>query len=98
MRQKNQIELNLGIGASGEAASAAAQETEARAAQACLERPAVGRFSSGRGVALPARREHVVSFMSECEGPLCCDIGRPRQVTCDLLNGPGAITGALEAN
>src|SRR6266446_5768271 len=41
MRQKNQIELNLGIGASGEAASAAAQETEARAAQACLERPAV---------------------------------------------------------
>jgi RNA-directed DNA polymerase len=41
MRQKHQIELNLGTGASGEAASAAAQETEARAAQACLERPAV---------------------------------------------------------
>src|SRR5437762_3224977 len=41
MRQKNQVELNLGPGASGEAASAAAQATEARAAKACLERPAV---------------------------------------------------------
>jgi len=41
MRQKNQIELNLGTGAKGEAPSAAAQETEARAAQAYLERPAV---------------------------------------------------------
>src|SRR5947209_9949500 len=41
MRQKNQIELNLGTGARGEAPSAAAQETEARAAKACLERPAV---------------------------------------------------------
>jgi RNA-directed DNA polymerase len=35
------VELNLGTGASGEAASAAAQETEARAAKTCLERPAV---------------------------------------------------------
>jgi RNA-directed DNA polymerase len=42
MRQKNQIELNLGTGASGEAASAAAREPEARAARACLERPAAG--------------------------------------------------------
>jgi RNA-directed DNA polymerase len=41
MRQKNQIELNLGTGARGEALSVAAQETEARAAQASLERPAV---------------------------------------------------------
>jgi RNA-directed DNA polymerase len=41
MRQKNQVELNLGTGAKGEAPSAAAQETEARAAGACLERPAV---------------------------------------------------------
>ena len=40
MRQKNQVELNLGTGATGEARSAAAQETEARAAKACLERPA----------------------------------------------------------
>ena len=40
MRQKDQIELNLGIGAKGEARSAAVQGTEARAAKACLERPA----------------------------------------------------------
>jgi RNA-directed DNA polymerase len=41
MRQKNQVELNLGTGAEGEARSAAAQEPEAGAATACLERPAV---------------------------------------------------------
>ena len=41
MRQKNQVKLNLGTGAKGEAPSAAAQETEARAAKPCLERPAV---------------------------------------------------------
>ncbi len=41
MRQKNQDELNLGTGATGEARSAAAQETEARAAKTSLERPAV---------------------------------------------------------
>src|ERR671930_382950 len=41
MRQNNQVELNLGTGASGEAASVAAREPEARAAEACLERPAV---------------------------------------------------------
>jgi RNA-directed DNA polymerase len=41
MQQKNQIELNLGTGAEGEARSAAAQETEACTAKACLERPAV---------------------------------------------------------
>src|SRR6201998_4390713 len=41
MRQKDQIELNLGTGAEGEARSAATQATEARAAEACLERPAV---------------------------------------------------------
>jgi RNA-directed DNA polymerase len=41
MRQKNQVELNLGTGAEGEARSAAAQEPEARAAEACLEHPAV---------------------------------------------------------
>jgi RNA-directed DNA polymerase len=41
MRQKNQVELNLGAGAKGEALSAAAQETEARAAEISLERPAV---------------------------------------------------------
>jgi RNA-directed DNA polymerase len=41
MRQKNQIELNLGTGGKGEAPKAAAQEAEARAAKASLERPAV---------------------------------------------------------
>jgi RNA-directed DNA polymerase len=41
MRQKTQVELNLGTGARGETPSDAAQETEARAAGACLERPAV---------------------------------------------------------
>ena len=41
MRQKNQVELNLGTGAKGETLSAAAEETEARAAKTSLERPAV---------------------------------------------------------
>jgi len=41
MRRKNQAELNLGTGVTGEARSAAAQETEARAAKTSLERPAV---------------------------------------------------------
>src|SRR5215218_1672892 len=41
MRQKTQVELNLGTGARGEALNAAAREPEARAAEACLERPAV---------------------------------------------------------
>jgi RNA-directed DNA polymerase len=41
MRRNNQIELNLGTGARGEAPSAAAEGAEARAAKACLERPAV---------------------------------------------------------
>jgi RNA-directed DNA polymerase len=37
MRQKNQVELNLGTGTRGEAPSAAAQETEARAARTDIE-------------------------------------------------------------
>jgi RNA-directed DNA polymerase len=40
MRQKNQVELNLGTGAKGEALNAAAQASEARAATTALERPA----------------------------------------------------------
>jgi RNA-directed DNA polymerase len=40
MRQKNQVMLNLGTGATGEARSAAAQETEIGSAKASLERPA----------------------------------------------------------
>src|SRR5690349_4290704 len=41
MRQKNQLELNLGTGARGEAPRAVVRATEARAAEACLEHPAV---------------------------------------------------------
>jgi RNA-directed DNA polymerase len=41
MRQKNQIELNLGTGAEGEARSTAAREPEASTAKACPEHPAV---------------------------------------------------------
>src|SRR5947207_1932204 len=41
MRQKDQLELNLGTGAKGEALTAAAQEVEARAGKACPEGPAV---------------------------------------------------------
>ena len=37
MRQNNQVKLNLGTGATGEARSAAAQETEARAARTDIE-------------------------------------------------------------
>jgi RNA-directed DNA polymerase len=42
MRQKNQIHLDLGTGATGEARSAAAQEVEVCAAGAEIERPAAG--------------------------------------------------------
>jgi RNA-directed DNA polymerase len=43
MRQKNQVKLNLGTGATGEARSVAAEETEARAARTDIEsRAAVG--------------------------------------------------------
>jgi RNA-directed DNA polymerase len=43
MRQKNQVELNFGTGATGEAPRAAAEETEARAARTDVEsRAAVG--------------------------------------------------------
>ena len=47
MRQKNQVELNLGTGAKGEAPNAAAQEPEARAASAALERPAAAGSAMG---------------------------------------------------
>jgi RNA-directed DNA polymerase len=43
MRQNNQVELNFGTGAEGEARRAAAGETEARAAKTDIEsRTAVG--------------------------------------------------------
>ncbi len=51
MRQNNQVKLNLGTGASGEAASCAARETEARAAKADIE---------GQAVALGPSMEAVV--------------------------------------
>src|SRR5262245_41094285 len=41
MRQKDQLELNLSSEARGEAPSVGARAIEARAAKACLERPAV---------------------------------------------------------
>ena len=41
MRQKDQLELNLSSEARGEAPSVVARAIEARAAKACLERPAV---------------------------------------------------------
>jgi RNA-directed DNA polymerase len=41
MRQKNQVELNLGTGTKGEALSTAVQETEARAARTDIESRAV---------------------------------------------------------
>src|SRR5215468_3298130 len=45
MRQKDQLELNLSSEARGEAPSVVARAIEARAAKACLERPAVARPS-----------------------------------------------------
>src|SRR6202051_1612619 len=41
MRQKNQVELNLGTGTKGEARNSAVQETEARAARTDIESRAV---------------------------------------------------------
>jgi hypothetical protein len=41
MRQKDQLELSLSSEARGEAPSVVARAIEARAAKACLERPAV---------------------------------------------------------
>src|SRR5437016_14290508 len=47
MRQKDQLELCLSSEARGEAPSAVARAIEARAAKACLERPAVAGPSMG---------------------------------------------------
>jgi hypothetical protein len=46
MLQRNQWELNLGTGTTGEARSTAAQETEARAARVAVESPTVGVWPS----------------------------------------------------
>src|SRR3974390_2235526 len=61
MRQNNQVELNLGTGAKGEAPSAAAQETEARAAGACLERPAV----AGPSMEAVVERENLKTALAQ---------------------------------
>ncbi len=61
MWQKNQIELNLGTGAEGEARSAAAQGTEARTAKACLERPAV----AGPSMEAVVERENLKTALAQ---------------------------------
>ena len=61
MRQKHQSELNLGTGTKGEARSAAAQEVEARAAQACLERPAV----AGPSMEAVVERENLKTALAQ---------------------------------
>src|ERR1700739_3553170 len=61
MRQKNQIELNLGTGGKGEAPKAAAQEAEARAAKACLERPAV----AGPSMEAVVERENLKTALAQ---------------------------------
>jgi RNA-directed DNA polymerase len=61
MRQKDQIELNLGTGAEGEARSAAAQESEACTAGACLERPAV----AGPSMEVVVERENLKEALAQ---------------------------------
>jgi RNA-directed DNA polymerase len=61
MRQKNQVELNLGTGAEGEARSVAARESEARTAKACLERPAV----AGPSMEAMVERENLKTALAQ---------------------------------
>jgi RNA-directed DNA polymerase len=61
MRQKNQVELNLGTGARGEALKAAAREAEARAAKASLERPAV----AGPSIEAVIERENLKKALAQ---------------------------------
>jgi RNA-directed DNA polymerase len=61
MRQKNQIELNLGTGAKGEALNAAAQESEARAATTDLERPA----AAGPSMEAVVERENLKKALAQ---------------------------------
>jgi RNA-directed DNA polymerase len=61
MRQKDQRELNLGTGTKGEAPSAAAQATEARAAKACLERPA----AAGPSMEAVVERENLKQALAQ---------------------------------
>lgn len=61
MRLKNQVEVNLGTGAKGEAPIAAAQETEARAAGACRERPA----AAGPSMEAVVERENLKKALAQ---------------------------------
>ncbi|MCP1848768.1 RNA-directed DNA polymerase [Bradyrhizobium sp. USDA 4518] len=61
MRQKNQVELNLGTGAKGEAPNAAAQESEARAAATALERPA----AAGPSMEAVIERENLKTALAQ---------------------------------
>ena len=61
MRQNDQLELNLGTGAKGEALTVAAQEAEARAAKACPERPAV----SGPSMEAMVERENLKQALAQ---------------------------------
>ena len=61
MRQKDQWKLNLGTGAKGEAPSAAAQATEARAAKACPERPT----AAGPSMEAVAERENLKKALAQ---------------------------------
>jgi RNA-directed DNA polymerase len=64
MRQKNQHELSLGTGSKGEAPRSAAQEPETRAANACLERPAV---ISGPSMEAIVERENLRKALARVE-------------------------------
>jgi RNA-directed DNA polymerase len=61
MRQKNQVKLNLGTGAPGEARNAAAQETETHAAKAYLEGPA----ASGPSMEAVVERENLKKALAQ---------------------------------
>jgi len=61
MRQKNQIELNPGTSAEGEAQSAAAREIEASAAKTSLERPAV----AGPSLEAVVERENLKNALAQ---------------------------------
>src|ERR1700757_3287462 len=61
MRQKNQVELNSDIVAKGEAQSVAVRETEASAAKASLERPAV----SGPSMEAVVERENLKKALAQ---------------------------------
>lgn len=61
MRQKDQVELNLGTGARGEAPNAAAREPEASPAKACLERPA----AAGPSMEAVIERENLKNALAQ---------------------------------